>query len=472
MSPQAAHPGKPMTAPPNTALAPGAAAPPTLVKAYVAILVPMMLTSVLQGVSGTVDGIYIGQMLGVDSLAAVAAFFPLFFLLLAVAIGLSAGASVLVGQAYGAGNLDAVRAVAGRALALMLCLGAVASVVGGGFAGELMRLLETPENVLADATANARLMLVGMPLFFVMWLATSLSRSAGDAVSPLFTLTLATAVGLVCTPAFIQGWLGLPRLGVRSAAVSTLLGMAIALAWTMRHWRRTGHVLAPGAALLREVKLDAAILRPLCRIGLPTGLQLVTIAIAELVLLGLVNRHGSQATAAYGAVTQLMNWLQFPVVSLGMAATILASHAIGAGRAHRLAAITRTGLSMNLLFTGAFVAAVYLAAPTLLGWFLTDSEVVALALGLLRLVAWTMLLRGASMVLAGVMRASGTVWAPTGLGVFGIVCIEVPLAFMLDAKIGMAGIWWAYVATFAAMLLLNTAFYLVAWRHREVKRLI
>jgi putative MATE family efflux protein len=449
-----------------------AAAPPPLWKPYLSILVPMMLTNILQGVSGTVDGIYLGQMIGVDALAAVSAFFPLFFVFLAMVIGLSSGATVLVGQAFGAGNHAAVRAVTGTALALVLCLGVVVGIVGGVFAPELMRALGTPPNVLADASAYARLMLIGMPLFFPLWLLTSLSRGVGDAITPLWTLTLITAVAMACTPAFIRGWFGLPQLGVCSAAVSTLLGFAVALAWTLWHWGRKGHLLAPTAELLREVKLDPKILRKLVAIGLPTGLQLLTIALAELVLLGLVNRHGSHATAAYGAVTQLMNWLQFPAMSLGIAASILASHAIGAGRVHRLGAIVRTGLWMNLLFTGAFVALAYGAAPTVLSWFLTDASVIALALHLLRLVAWTMLLRGASMVLVGVMRASGTVWAPTGLGMLGIVCIELPLAYALNAQMGMAGIWWAYVITFISMLLLQTGFYRLVWRQRKIERLI
>ena len=445
---------------------------PALWKAFIAILVPMMLTNILQGVSGTLDGIYIGQMLGVDALAAVSAFFPLFFVFFAIIIGLSSGATVFVGQAFGAGNHAAVRAVTGTALALMLCLGGAVSVVGGCFSPELMQALGTPPNVLAEASAYARLMLIGMPLFFLLWLATSLSRGVGDAITPLWTLLLVTAIAMACTPAFIRGWFGLPQLGVRSAAVSTLLGFAIAMAWTLWHWRRKGHPLAPTAALWREVRLDATIMRKLLAIGLPTGLQMLTIAVAELVLLGLVNRHGSNATAAYGAVTQLMNWLQFPAMSLGIAASIIASHAIGAGRAHRLGAITRTGLWMNLLFTGAFVALSYAMAPTVLGWFLTDASVIALALHLLRLVAWTMLLRGASMVLAGVMRASGTVWVPTALSMLGIVCIELPLAWLLDERIGMPGIWWAYVVTFATMLLLQTAYYRLVWRRRKVVRLI
>ncbi|MBX3619898.1 MAG: MATE family efflux transporter [Rhizobacter sp.] len=452
--------------------APAAPAPPTLWKTYGVILLPMMLTNVLQAASGTVDGIYLGHLLGLDAIAAVSAFFPVIFALLSVVIGLATGATVLAAQAYGAKDLPTVRAVAGTVLALVLTLGLSISVLGGVFAPQLMRTLGTPPNIIDTAVVYARLMLIGMPLLFLLWYATSLSRGVGDAVTPLWALVIVAAVALVLTPAFIRGWLGLPQLGVASAAVSTLLGFACGTAWTLWHWQRTGHPLAPTPALLRELRFQGPLLKKAVWLGLPTGLQMLSLALAELVLLGLVNRHGSHATAAYGAATQLMNWLQFPAMSLGIAATILASHAIGAGRAHRLGAITRTGLWLNLAVTGGFVLLACTAAPTLIGLFLADTEVVTLATHLLRLVAWTMLLRGASMVMGGVMRASGTVWAPMGLSVATIVCIELPAAWALDARVGLPGIWWAYALTFSVMFVLQLAFFRLVWRRRQVVRLV
>lgn len=461
-----------MSATPMPTLAPPSAAPPSLWKTYGVILLPMMLTNVLQAASGTVDGIYLGQMLGLDAIAAVSAFFPVVFALLSIVIGLATGATVLAGQAYGAKDMPTVRAVAGTVLALVLTLGLLISAAGGVFAPQLMHALGTPANILDTSVTYARLMLIGMPLLFVLWYATSLSRSVGDAVTPLWSLVIVAAVALILTPAFIRGWLGLPQLGVASAAVSTLVGFAIGTAWTLWHWRRTGHPLAPTRELLRQVRFDGPLLKKAVWLGLPTGLQMLSLALAELVLLGLVNRHGSHATAAYGAATQLMNWLQFPAMSLGIAATILAAHAIGAGRAHRLGAIARTGLWLNLAVTGSFVLAAYAGAPTLIGLFLADAEVIALATHLLRLVAWTMVLRGASMVMGGVMRASGTVWAPMGLSVVAIVCVEVPAAWALDASVGLQGIWWAYALTFSVMFLLQLGFYRLVWRRRQVTRLV
>ncbi|WP_205965318.1 MATE family efflux transporter [Paraburkholderia flava] len=445
-------------------LAPTASKP--LWKTYFALLLPMMLTNVLQSAAGTIDGIYLGQMIGVDAIAAVSAFFPVFFFLLAIIIGLSTGATVLIGHAWGAGDRARVRAIAGTALAMMMCAGLVIAVIGGIFAGPLMHALGTPTNVVDDATRYARLMLVGMPVVFLLWLTTSMSRGVGDAMTPLWTLALATAIALVCTPTLIRGWFGLPRLGVASPAVSTLIAFALAMLWTALRWRRTTHPLAPDAALWRTIRIDRGIARKILRIGVPASLQMLTMAIAEIVLLGLVNRHGSHATAAYGAVNQVMSWMQLPAMSLGITASILASHAIGAGRVERLGRIVQTGLVVNVVVTGLFVAAAYALAPTILGFFLADGTVIALALRLLHIVAWSVVVLGLANVLVGTMRASGAVFAPTALAMFAIVCIELPVAYWLNARVGMQGIWWAYALTFVAMLGLQAGYCRVWWWRR------
>ena len=284
---------------------------------------------------------------------------------------------MLAGQAWGARNPTRARAVAGTALALVLAVGLIVSVIGGLTAPMLLKALDTPPEILDDAVRYARVMLVGAPLIFLLWLATSISRGVGDAVSPMWALILATGVALLCTPALIAGWTGLPRLDVLSPAVSTLLGFTLALGWLAWRWRRRGHPLAPNAALLRELRFDPALTRSILKIGVPAALQMLTMAAAEIALLGLVNRHGAQATAAYGAVTQLMSWLQLPAMSLGISATILAAHAIGAGRGHRLGAIARTGLMMNVAVTGLFVCAAYALAPYAIGLFLKDGAAAA-----------------------------------------------------------------------------------------------
>ena len=448
----------------------GAARP--LWRVYLAFVGPMGLANILQSLSGSVNAVYIGQMLGTDALAAVAGMFPVVFFFIALIIGVGAGASVLIGQAWGAREPHKVKAIAGTALALGGLIGAVAAVLGELLARPALVALGTAPELLPDAVAYARVMMLGMPLLLVFILYTQLLRGVGDTVTPLLALCLSTAVGLLLTPALIRGWLGLPRLGVVSAAVAGWVSFALALAFLWVYLRRKRHPLAPDAELLRALRIDARLLRAVLRIGVPTGVQMVTIALAELAILSLVNGYGADATAAYGAVNQIVNYVQFPALSIAITASILGAQAIGAGRVERLSAIVRTGLLLNGLLTGALVLAGYALSRWLLGFFITAPQVLALAQGLLQVMLWGSVVFGMQAVVAGVMRASGTVWVPTGISVASIVLVQLPAAHALSARLGLPGVWLSYPVVFCVMLALQSAFYLWVWRHRRIERLV
>ena len=125
----------------------GAAAPASprpLWRVFAVFLAPMLASNILQSLSGTLNNIYLGQMLGVKALAAVSGFFPVMFFFIAFMIGLGAGASVLIGQAWGAGKVERVRAVAGTTLTVGVAFGLVVAVLGGSFTGTMLRALGTP----------------------------------------------------------------------------------------------------------------------------------------------------------------------------------------------------------------------------------------------------------------------------------------------------------------------------------------
>ena len=232
------------------------------------------MANILQSLSGTLNNVYVGHMLGVKALAAVSAFFPILFFFIAFVIGLGSGAAVLIGQAWGAKKPDAVKTVAGTTLSVGLVAGAVVALLGGPFAHALLRRLGTPADILGDATLYASVMLYAMPGLFVFLLATAMMRGVGDTRTPLRTLLLSTAIGLVLTPSFIRGWFGLPQLGVASGAVATTIAFPVALAWLGFFLRRRNHPLAPDAALARHLWIDFAVLRTVLNIGVPTGIQL------------------------------------------------------------------------------------------------------------------------------------------------------------------------------------------------------
>lgn len=442
-------------------------------KRFLIFLGPLMLGNILQALSGTINNVYLGQMLGVKALAAVSAFFPLLFFFISFVIGLGAGASVLIGQAFGAKEMDKVKAVAGTTLTITVVAAVLVAIFGGLLADKLLILLGTPPDILADATAYARIMLVTLPLFFLLIVSTSMLRGVGDTMTALYAFIILTVVGLVFTPAFIRGWAGLPQLGVQSAAAAGIISLVVAFTWMFFYLRRGNHPLAPDRDLVHHLGVDWGILKNVLRIGVPTGIQVVLLSVAEVAVLSFVNAFGSDATAAYGTVNQVVSYVQFPAISIAITASIFGAQAIGAGHPERLTAVTRTGVLMNVAITGGLVILAYLFSRTIIGFFITSPPVIELAHGLLQITLWSYVVFGAAGVFSGVMRASGTVLIPTALSIFAVLGIEVPVAYFLSkTSLGIDGIWIAYPVAFAAMLLMQSAYFQFVWRKKTITRLI
>ncbi|MGY4628538.1 MATE family efflux transporter [Bradyrhizobium sp. USDA 4486] len=437
---------------------------------FLRFLAPLMLSNALQSLFGTVSNVFLGQMIGVDALAAVSALFPVMFFLSAFVMGLSTGATVLIGQAFGAGEYNKIRSVVGTTLAVGLLLAISVALIGGTLSRQLMMALATPADILDQASAYARVMLLTMPLGFVFLLTTAMIRGVGDALTPLLALALSTAIGLILTPMLIRGSVGLPAAGITSPAWAAAIANALTLLALAIYLLRTRHALAPDAALLRHLRLNRAVLGRILGIGLPSAIGMVVMAIAELVLLGLVNGFGSDATAAYGAVNQVMGYTQFTAMSISIAVSILGAQAIGRGDSAGLHGIVRTGLAFNVVLTGGLVALVYLVPRAVLGLFITDGAVLDLAKGLLYVALWSSVPFGLATTFTGAMRAAGVALTPMLLSIFAIVAIELPSAVILSRTIGFAGVWAAYPIVFCAMLVLQTGYYLLVWRRRAVRR--
>lgn len=451
-----------------------AASPPArpLWKTFGVFLGPLVLTNMLQALSGTLNNIYVGQMLGVAALAAVAGFFPLLLLFISFVIGLGAGASVLTGQAWGAKDTGKVRAIAGSVVGAGFLLGLVIGLAGIWLAEPMLRLLGTPTDVLPQAVAYARVMFAALPLLFVSMLAAAVLRGIGDTVTPLLSLGVSSAIILLLTPALIQGWAGLPALGITGGAWATLVSSAVALLWLGAYLRWRGRPLAPDAAFWRQLRLSADVLKPVVRLGFPTGLFFITGSLADLALLRLVNGYGSHATAAWGAVSQVMAYVQFPAISIAIAASVLAAQAIGAGRLQQIDEVTRIGLGMNIALTGTLAIAVLVFSRSIVGLFITDPAVVALAASLLHITVWASLIFGLASVFTAVMRASGTVLVPTviSLGCLGLLLF--PLGWAFSQVFGLRGIWAAYPATYALALLLQAAYFYGVWKKKPIRKLV
>ncbi len=439
---------------------------------FAIFLIPVMIANILQSASQTFSTIFLGRMIGVDALAAVSSVFPVIFLLFAFLIGLASGSTVLIGQAFGAGDEHRVKKVAGTMLGATLGLGILVAIIGNLLSPSLLAALRTPLNILPQADAYARVIFLVMPIIFPYLAYTTFMRGTGDSQTPLYSLLVSTILTVFFTPAFIRGWFGLPQLGVVSAAVAGLISQGVALLALIVYLARIRHPLRFDAEMARDMLVDWRVLWQVIKIGVPTGVQVIMVSLAEIAVISFVNRFGSSATAAYGAVNQVVNYVQFPAISIGITASIFGAQCIGARREDLLGTVVRSAVGMNYVVGGVLISLCYIFAWVILGWFITDPHTLQIAHTLIMITLWSYLLFGNSAVISGVVRGSGDVIVPMLNGIFAIWGIEVPAAYILMHYFGLNGVWMGYPISFIVVLTLQYSYYNFFWKRRVHERLV
>jgi putative MATE family efflux protein len=435
-------------------------------------LVPLMLSNVLQSASQTMASIWIGRLISTQALGAISAVFPIVFLLFSFVFGVSSGSSVLIGQAFGARDHHKVKKIAGTVLGAALYLGIIVAIVGALGSTTVLSWLATPPDIIAQADAYARVIFLTMPVFFVYFVYATILRGTGDSTTPFYALIVSAVLAIAITPLFIVGVFGLPKLGVVSAAVAGLIANSAALVWLLYYLRRVDHPLKFDRETLSDMWIDWKILGAVVKIGVPTGIQVMMVSLAEIAVMSFVNRFGSSATAAYGAVNQVIGYVQFPAISIGIAASIFGAQCIGARREDKLGSVIRSAVGLNYAIGAIIIGVCYIFAWQILGWFITDPRTLKTAHELLMITLWGYAIFGNSAVLSGVMRGSGTVLWPTIIGIFAIWGVEVPVAYLLMQRIGLDGVWLGYPIAYCAALTLQFCYYEFVWKRKTHERLV
>lgn len=437
-----------------------------VMKTLVAFSLPTLLSNVLQSLNGSVNAVWVGRLIGEDALAATANANIVMFLVFASVFGFGMAATVKVGQAFGARDLDAARRTFGSAVGFCFLLALAVAVTGYVFAPQLLHALATPGDAQALALTYLRVIFIAMPASMLSVMLAMGLRGSGDSRTPLYFMLLSVGLDIVFNPLLIMGWGPFPRLGIAGSAMSTAIaGVAGFLGTAAYVYARDLPLRLRGAELGYLVPRRAE-LGTIVGKGLPMGAQMLIISAAGIILIGLVNREGLLATAAYGASTQLWGYLQMPAMAISAAVSAMGAQAIGAGLPRRLGEITRAGIVANLAMTGLLTVLLLAFDKPALALFLgADSPAVPLARHIQFLASWSFVLFGVTVVLFGTMRAGGVVYAP--LVVLGLAMYPGRLGFYYFARpyLGADALWLAMpVGSILATMLAFAAYRRPGWR--------
>lgn len=427
---------------------------------------PTLASNILQALSGSINSIWVGQLVGDSALAATANANVVMFLVFAAVFGFGMAATVKVGQAFGAGNVAAARRTFGTAIGLCLGLSLVLAPLGWIFTPHLLRLMGTPPEIFGFALTYLRLIFVAMPPSTVTIIVGMGLRGAGDAQTSLRFMIVAVGLDVLLNPLLIAGFGPVPALGIAGSALANAIASYVSMVALLVYvyWRDLPLRLR-GAELAYLIP-DPGELRYILFKGLPMGAQMLMIAASGIILIGLANQEGAMISAAYGASLQVWTYLQMPAMAISAALSAMAAQTIGAGLVDRLGKITRAGLILNITITGTLTLLLLGFDRPVLTLFLgATSPAVDAARHIQFLASWSYILFGVTIVLFGTMRAGGVVIAP--IVVLGIAMYPVRLGFYYLAypALGPDALWLAFpVGSAAAVLMTTIAYRRPGWR--------
>jgi putative MATE family efflux protein len=441
--------------PPKHSLTEGSIAP-----ALLFFSMPILFGNILQSVNGSVNAVWVGKFLGEAALAAVGNSNVIMFLLFGVMFGFSMASTIMVAQCVGAKNIAEAKCVVGTSAIFFLGLSLAMSMLGFSVVQSLVGWLHTPPDAVPLALTYMRIIFLALPFMGGLFFLMAVLRGAGDSRTPFAYLLMSVMLDIALNPLLIFGWGPVPRFGIAGSAMATLIAQALSCFALMMHLYRTRHFLCIHRNELRLFRVDWSLVRLLVTKGTPMGLQFFVISSSMIALTSLVNRFGSQETAAFNAAMQLWNYVQMPAMSIGAAVSSMAAQNVGAGKWDRVGKVATTGVLFNLSIGGSLIAIILLLNRHALGLFLpTDGAALGISAHLNRIVIWSYLFFGTSMILSAVVRATGAVMPPLIMLVISLWLIRVPFAYSMLDRWQSDAIWWSFPVASATSMLMAIAYY-------------
>lgn len=366
---------------------------------------PILMGTFFQQMYNTVDTIIVGRLVGTEALAAVGATGPLVSMVNGFFIGVSSGATVVLSQAYGAGDRKGVSDSIHTGVALSLLLGVMLTAIGICLGGRVMGWMGTPENCMADATTYLRIYFAGSVGTVVYNMGAGILRAMGDSKRPMLFLMVTCILNVVLDLLFVA----VLHMGVAGAALATVLSQMISAVLPIVVLLRQKE----DRLELRKLRIERSLLGRILRIGIPAGLQFVTFDFSNILIQSGINSFGDITMAAWTAhgKTDALTWMV--TGAFGVSITTFVGQNFGAQKYSRIRKGTWTCLAMGVVMVAALDALLLAFRTPILGIYTDNPEVIAVGgMVMLSIMPYEFLFMPIE-VFAGTMRGVGNSLMPT-----------------------------------------------------------
>lgn len=366
---------------------------------------PLLAGNVFQQLYNMVDTWVVGNYVSNEAFSAVGSVGPIVNMLIGFFMGLSSGAGVVISQYYGARRYDKVSQTVHTAMVVTLLVGIAFTGLGLGLAPFLLRLMNTPPEVMPESTAYLSIYFSGIMGLLIYNMGAAILRAVGDSRRPFYFLIVSAGLNTVLDLFFVLRL----HLGVRGVALATIAAQGVSAILVLIVLLRYDSCIR---LIPRQLAVHWDLLKRILKVGLPAALQMAVTAFSNIFVTGYIYHFGADCMSGWTAYTKIDQIMFLPMQSLALSATTFVGQNLGNGDGDRAHKGTRTALALALGMTAILMVPVLVFAPQLTAFFNAKPEVVSYGTLMLRYISPLYLLCCINQVYSGALRGAGDSRAP------------------------------------------------------------
>ena len=371
----------------------------------ISFALPLLIGNVFQQLYNTVDTWVVGNYVSNEAFSAVGTVGPIINMLIGFFMGLSSGAGVVISQYYGAKRNQEVHDTVHTAMVMTLVMGVAFTAIGLAMTPFMLRLMNTPDNVMPESTAYLTIYFSGILGLMVYNIGAGILRAVGDSQRPFYFLGVCALINTVLDLLFVLVF----RMGVEGVALATVIAQSTSALLVVITLMKTDTCIK---LRLRDLKINFAMLGKIFRVGIPAAIQMAITAFSNIFVQSYINYFGDNCMSGWTAYAKIDQLLFLPMQSIALASTTFVGQNLGCNQVER----AKKGVSQALLI--AMVSTVVLMIPVMafaspvVAFFNSKEEVVEIGTMLLHWLSPFYVLCCFNQIYSGALRGAGNSRAP------------------------------------------------------------
>jgi len=425
-------------------------------KVLFSLAVPIIISMLVQALYNVVDSIYVAQYNNDEGTAALGLAFPIQNLMIAVGAGLGVGMNAILSRSLGQKNFEKANKAAGQGIFLNLVGYLFFLGFGLFFADNFAHFQSDGNDLLYQySTDYISIISIGSIAVFLQITMERLLQSTGKSIYSMITQASGAIVNIILDPIFIFGKFGIPEMGIKGAAIATVIGQLVAAIM--------GIIF--NITINKEIKLriqniipDGKLIKLILAIGIPSVLMQAIGSVMTFSMNTILRGFGRASLNVFTIYFKLQSFVFMPVFGLTNGIIPIVSYNYGAEKPKRVYSTIKLGAFCSISYMALGLMAFQIFPESLMGIFNATEEMLAIGQAALRIISISFIFAGFAIICSCVCQALGKSVYSLVLSICRQIGVLIPAAYLLSLSGKVNLVWWAFPIAELVSLIMATLF--------------